>query len=87
MDYFDRIASEWSERAPEIADRVMANLVNRTDVWAGTLTGRQTSPAAPSPFPLRTRGARYSLTRTRYASTFEHDSLRGNWEFIVRRAT
>src|SRR5262245_39589631 len=33
MDYFERIADEWHERAPELAQWVMANLVNRTDVW------------------------------------------------------
>jgi hypothetical protein len=33
MDYFDRIAGEWFERAPELARWVMTHLVNRTDVW------------------------------------------------------
>lgn len=32
-DYAERIASEWRERAPELADWVMTHLVNRTDVW------------------------------------------------------
>lgn len=35
MDYFERIAGEWYERAPELAEWVMAHLVNRTDVWGG----------------------------------------------------
>lgn len=33
MDYLDQIAGEWRERARELANWVMANLVNRTDVW------------------------------------------------------
>jgi hypothetical protein len=33
MDYFEQIAGQWYERAPELADWVMARLVNRTDVW------------------------------------------------------
>jgi hypothetical protein len=33
MDYFERIGGEWHERAAELAKWVMANLVNRTDVW------------------------------------------------------
>src|SRR5262245_39854661 len=33
MDYLDRLASEWHERAGELAAWAMARLVNRTDVW------------------------------------------------------
>jgi hypothetical protein len=33
MDYFDRIADEWHQRAPELAKWAMNCLVNRTDVW------------------------------------------------------
>lgn len=33
MSFFDRIASEWRERAPELAAWTMRTLVNRTDVW------------------------------------------------------
>jgi hypothetical protein len=33
MDYLDRIAGEWCERATELAAWVMTHLVNRTDVW------------------------------------------------------
>ncbi|HEY3789250.1 MAG TPA: hypothetical protein VGL71_10360 [Urbifossiella sp.] len=33
MDHIDRIADEWNERAPELAEWVMTHLVNRTDVW------------------------------------------------------
>ncbi len=33
MDYFERIAEEWRERAPELAAWSMRCLVNRTDVW------------------------------------------------------
>jgi hypothetical protein len=45
MDYFERIASEWYERAPELADWVMTHLVNRTDVW-GRYTRRKTDEAS-----------------------------------------
>jgi hypothetical protein len=33
MDYLERIAGEWCERATELAAWVMTHLVNRTDVW------------------------------------------------------
>ena len=33
MEYFERIAGEWFERAPELAQWAMSCLVNRTDVW------------------------------------------------------
>lgn len=33
MDYFERIAEEWRERAAELAEWTMRRLVNRTDVW------------------------------------------------------
>jgi hypothetical protein len=32
-DYFERIAREWHDRAPALADWVLAHMVNRTDVW------------------------------------------------------
>ena len=32
-DYFERVADEWRERAPELAAWAMKTLVNRTDVW------------------------------------------------------
>lgn len=31
--YLERIADEWRQRAPELADWTMRRLVNRTDVW------------------------------------------------------
>ncbi len=33
MEYFDRIADEWRERAAELAGWTMRCMVNRTDVW------------------------------------------------------
>ena len=33
MEFLQRIAGEWSERASELADWTMKHLVNRTDVW------------------------------------------------------
>jgi hypothetical protein len=33
MDFLERIADEWFERAPDLAAWVMTHLVNRTDVW------------------------------------------------------
>ena len=38
-DYYERLAEEWRERAPELAAWAMNRLVNRTDVW-----GRYLSP-------------------------------------------
>src|SRR5258707_8982785 len=32
-DYAQRIATEWHQRAEELANWVMARMVNRTDVW------------------------------------------------------
>ena len=32
-DYSERVASEWHERAPELAAWVMKNMVNRKDIW------------------------------------------------------
>ncbi len=40
-DYLDRIASEWHERAAELAQWTMSHLVNRTDVWGRYLAKRQ----------------------------------------------
>jgi len=39
-EYFERIASEWRERAPELAEWAMRRLVNRTDVWGRYLSPR-----------------------------------------------
>jgi hypothetical protein len=33
MDFLERIASDWSDRATELAEWVMTHMVNRTDVW------------------------------------------------------
>jgi hypothetical protein len=33
MDHFEQIAGQWHERSAELADWVLAHLVNRTDVW------------------------------------------------------
>jgi hypothetical protein len=33
MEFLQRIAGEWAERASELADWTMKHLVNRTDVW------------------------------------------------------
>jgi hypothetical protein len=33
MDYLERIADEWRDRAAELADWTQRHLVNRTDVW------------------------------------------------------
>ena len=52
MDYFERIAGEWYERAGELAEWVMVYLVNRTDVW-GRYTRRKSdehSRAVTVPF-------------------------------------
>lgn len=38
--FFERIYSEWRERAPELADWTMLRLVNRTDVWGRYLKQR-----------------------------------------------
>ena len=45
MDYLERIAGEWYERAPELAEWVLEHLVNRTDVW-GRYTRRKSDEAS-----------------------------------------
>ena len=63
-EFIDRIASEWKERAPELATWVMRHLVNRTDVWGRYLaakyrgvsnTGQAANKAITAPFE-RERG-------------------------------
>jgi hypothetical protein len=52
MDYLQRISDEWYERAAELTDWVMLQLVNRTDVW-GRYTrrkGESSSRAVTVPF-------------------------------------
>ena len=52
MNYFDRIASEWHERAPELAEWVLGHLVNRTDVWGRYVRrkGDETTRVVTAPF-------------------------------------
>ena len=38
--YLQRIADEWRARAPELAEWILGNLVNRTDVWGRYLAKR-----------------------------------------------
>jgi hypothetical protein len=38
--FFQRIAEEWQERAPELAEWAMAHLVNRVDVWGRYLPAK-----------------------------------------------
>ncbi len=33
MEYFERIAGEWRERAPELAECKMRCLINRNNFW------------------------------------------------------
>ena len=47
-DYLEQIAGEWRERAAELAEWTMANLVNRTDVWGRYLPLRQRTELAGS---------------------------------------
>ena len=52
MDYLDRIAGEWHDRAPELAEWAMKHLVNRTDVWGRyhRRKGDETTSAITAPF-------------------------------------
>jgi hypothetical protein len=67
MDYLERIAGEWSDRAPDLAKWVMTHLVNRTDVWGRYVRrkGDDTTQVVTVPF------------RDERGKTFlDHDSLR-----------
>ncbi|MGI9517947.1 MAG: TOTE conflict system archaeo-eukaryotic primase domain-containing protein [Pirellulaceae bacterium] len=44
--FHERIAGEWRERAPELADWTMRRLVNRTDVWGRYLKKRHRTNTA-----------------------------------------
>lgn len=39
-EYFERIAEEWKERAPELGEWAMEHLVNRTDIWGRYLSAK-----------------------------------------------
>jgi hypothetical protein len=67
MDHLERIAGEWCDRAPELADWVMTHLVNRTDVWGRYVRrkGDDTTQVVTAPF------------RDERGKVFlDHDSLR-----------
>lgn len=46
MEFFERIAGEWRERAPELAEWTMRCLVNRTDVWGRYVNKRYREKSA-----------------------------------------
>ena len=46
MNFLDRIAGEWRERATQLAEWTMSHLVNRTDVWGRYLAENQRKPKA-----------------------------------------
>jgi hypothetical protein len=52
MEYLERIASEWSDRARDLAVWTMRHLVNRTDVWGRyhRRKGHDTTSAVTVPF-------------------------------------
>ena len=52
MEDLDQIAGEWCDRAPELAQWVLTNLVNRTDVWGRYVRrkGEETTQVVTVPF-------------------------------------
>jgi hypothetical protein len=52
VDHLDRIAREWSDRAPDLARWALTHLVNRTDVWGRYVysTADKTTQAVTAPF-------------------------------------
>jgi hypothetical protein len=44
VNFYDRIAGEWRERATQLAEWTMSHLVNRTDVWGRYLSESQRKP-------------------------------------------
>ncbi|MCA9194206.1 MAG: hypothetical protein KDB03_20700 [Planctomycetales bacterium] len=48
-DYFNRLADEWRQRAPELAAWTMRTLVNRTDVWGRYLAKKYRENSAGPP--------------------------------------
>ncbi|MBY0526931.1 MAG: hypothetical protein K2R98_26290 [Gemmataceae bacterium] len=67
MDYFERIAGEWGERANELATWAMTYLVNRTGVWGRYVRRKTDDESRAVTAPFRDERGKVWL---------DHDSLR-----------
>src|SRR5258707_8773398 len=67
MDHLDRIAGEWGDRAPELAEWVMPHLVNRPDVWGRYVRRKADDTTQVVTAPFRDERGKVFL---------DHDSLR-----------
>src|SRR5437763_632805 len=67
MDYLERIAADWGERATELAPWTMTHLVNRTDVWGRYVRRKGDETTNAVTVPLRDQRGKVFL---------ELDSLR-----------
>jgi hypothetical protein len=67
MEYLERIADEWAERANELAVWVMTHLVNRTDVWGRYVRRKADETTQVVTVPFRDERGKTFL---------DHDSLR-----------
>jgi hypothetical protein len=67
VDYLEQVASDWCERAPELAEWVMIHLVNRTDVWGRYVRRKGDEATQVVTVPFRDE---------RGKSFLDHDSLR-----------
>ena len=67
MDYLKQIATEWFERAPELAEWVMTHMVNRTDIWGRYVRRKTDETTQVVTAPFRDERGKVFL---------DHDSLR-----------
>jgi hypothetical protein len=67
MDYLERIAGEWADRAGDLAEWVMTHLVNRTDVWGRYVRRKGDEITQVVTVPFRDERGKVFL---------DHDSLR-----------
>lgn len=67
MDYQEQIASEWCDRASELAEWVMIHMVNRTDVWGRYVRRKTDETTQVVTAPFRDERGKVFL---------DHDSLR-----------
>src|SRR5580698_8224444 len=67
MDYLEQIGGEWRDRAKDLAQWSMSNLVNRTDVWGRYVRRKDDNTTQVITAPFRDERGKVFL---------DHDSLR-----------
>jgi hypothetical protein len=72
MEYFERIADEWSERANELAQWVMRWMVNRTDVWGRYVRKKSEESTIVITAPFRDERGKVFLDEDSLRKHFRH---------------